>query len=132
MSLTSKTSLIALLTTSFHHHCLSTSAKMSTILRTLRNIRKIGIRDYLHQMQYIGDTKAGTLIARDRYGNKYYENIDDELPLRTRWVDYKEKEYSPYAFTLTGGLQDLFDCQTENGSLGTRSSAEMMLEAVDY
>ena len=74
---------------------------MSTILRTLRNIRKIGIRDYLHQMQYIGDTKAGTLIARDRYGNKYYENIDDELPLRTRWVDYKEKEYSPYVFTLT-------------------------------
>ncbi|KAL8748601.1 MAG: hypothetical protein Q9199_008141 [Rusavskia elegans] len=70
---------------------------MSTILRTLRNIRRIGIKDYLHQMQYIGDTKAGTLIASDRYGNKYYENVDDELPLRTRWVDYKEKEYSPYA-----------------------------------
>ncbi|KAL8734844.1 MAG: hypothetical protein Q9166_001196 [cf. Caloplaca sp. 2 TL-2023] len=69
---------------------------MSTILRTLRNLRRIGIRDYLHQMQYIGDTKAGTYIASDRYGNKYYENVDDELPLRTRWVDYKEKEYSPY------------------------------------
>ncbi|KAL2361301.1 hypothetical protein RJZ56_005840 [Blastomyces dermatitidis] len=39
-----------------------------------------------------GDTKAGTLIAMDRYGNKYYENMD-ELPLRTRWVDYKEKEF---------------------------------------
>ena len=53
---------------------------MSTIMRTLRNLRKIGIRDYLHQMQYIGDTKAGTYIASDRAGNKYYENQADELP----------------------------------------------------
>lgn len=74
---------------------------MSTILRTMRNIYRIGIRDYLHQMQYIGDTKAGTYIASDRYGNKYYENVDDELPLRTRWVDYKEKEYSPYVRSLS-------------------------------
>ncbi|KAL8771588.1 MAG: hypothetical protein Q9209_003031 [Squamulea sp. 1 TL-2023] len=73
---------------------------MSTILRTLRNIRRIGIRDYLHQMQYIGDTKAGTYIASDRYGNKFYENVEDELPLRTRWVDYKDKEYSPYVLSL--------------------------------
>ncbi|KAI4234982.1 MAG: hypothetical protein LQ349_003457, partial [Xanthoria aureola] len=72
-----------------------TPKKMSTILRTVRNLRRIGIKDYLHQMQNIGDTKAGTLIATDRYGNKYYENVDDELPLRTRWVDYKEQEYSP-------------------------------------
>lgn len=27
-----------------------------------------------------GDTKAGTLIATDRYGNKYYENFEEELP----------------------------------------------------
>jgi hypothetical protein len=46
-------------------------------------------------MQYIGDTKAGTLIGIDRYGNKFYENLKEELPLRTRWVDYKEKEYDP-------------------------------------
>jgi NADH:ubiquinone oxidoreductase subunit len=43
-------------------------------------------------MQYIGDTKAGTLIGTDRYGNKYYENLA-ELPLRTRWVDYREPEF---------------------------------------
>jgi len=53
---------------------------MSTIMRTLRNLRKIGIKDYAHQMQYIGDTKAGTYIASDRYGNKYYENLEQELP----------------------------------------------------
>ena len=56
------------------------SVAMSTIMRTLRNLRKIGIRDYLHQMQYIGDTKAGTYIATDSYGNKYYENLEQELP----------------------------------------------------
>lgn len=71
-------------------------------------------------MQYMGDTKAGTYIATDKYGNKYYENLDDELPclsplpfdvstlhhrsianlltwnlVRTRWVDYKQKEFDP-------------------------------------
>lgn len=68
---------------------------MSTIIRTLWNVRKVGIRDYLHQMQYMGDTKAGTYMASDRYGNQYYENSEQELPLRTRWVDYKNKEYNP-------------------------------------
>ncbi|KAL4991164.1 NADH ubiquinone oxidoreductase subunit NDUFA12-domain-containing protein [Aspergillus falconensis] len=68
---------------------------MSTILRTLRNLRRIGFKEYGHQMQYIGDTKAGSLIGTDRYGNKYYENMEEELPLRTRWVDYKQKEYDP-------------------------------------
>ena len=27
-----------------------------------------------------GDTKAGTYIGTDRYGNKFYENMDEELP----------------------------------------------------
>ena len=53
---------------------------MSTISRTLRNLRKIGFKEYGHQMMNIGDTKAGTLIGADRYGNKYYENLEDELP----------------------------------------------------
>ena len=53
---------------------------MSSITRTLRNLRKIGIKDFAHQMMYQGDTKAGTLIATDRYGNKYYENLQEELP----------------------------------------------------
>ncbi|QIW98578.1 hypothetical protein AMS68_004096 [Peltaster fructicola] len=68
---------------------------MSTILRTLRNLRSIGLKEYGRQMQYIGDTKRGTLIGTDRYGNKYFENLEEELPLRTRWVDYKDREYDP-------------------------------------
>ena len=53
---------------------------MSTISRTLRNLRRIGFKEYGHQMQYQGDTKAGTFIAKDRYGNKYFENLEEELP----------------------------------------------------
>ncbi|KAL8764200.1 MAG: hypothetical protein Q9184_000169 [Pyrenodesmia sp. 2 TL-2023] len=59
---------------------------MSTITRTWRNLRRIGLKEYARQMMYIGDTKAGTYIATDRYGNKYYENQDEELP-----------QYDPYA-----------------------------------
>ncbi|RMZ28822.1 hypothetical protein D0859_07116 [Hortaea werneckii] len=68
---------------------------MSTLPRTLRNLRSIGLKEYGHQMQYMGDTKRGTFIGMDRYGNKYFENLEEELPLRTRWVDYKNKEYDP-------------------------------------
>ena len=27
-----------------------------------------------------GDTKRGTFIAMDRFGNMYYENLEEELP----------------------------------------------------
>ncbi|KAI5849461.1 NADH ubiquinone oxidoreductase subunit NDUFA12-domain-containing protein [Morchella snyderi] len=67
---------------------------MSTISRTLRYLRRIGFGQYAYQMNRIGDTKYGVLVGTDKYGNKYYENNDEELPLRTKWVDYKEwKEY---------------------------------------
>ena len=46
-------------------------------------------------MMYMGDTKAGTFIAADKYGNKYYENLEEELPLRTRWVDYHDNNFDP-------------------------------------
>ncbi|KAK4082802.1 uncharacterized protein Triagg1_1692 [Trichoderma aggressivum f. europaeum] len=68
------------------------TATMSTLPRTLGNLRKIGIKEYFRQMLYIGDTKHGTLIGQDRFGNKYYENLE-ELPLRTRWVDYVKHDY---------------------------------------
>lgn len=96
---------------------------MSTILRTLRYIRRIGLKEYVYQMNVrcvlvtdlwlftdglvggstahglepphdppahvrrpidgaTGDTKAGTLVGTDRYGNRYYENSSEELPCR--------------------------------------------------
>ncbi|ETN40417.1 uncharacterized protein HMPREF1541_04694 [Cyphellophora europaea CBS 101466] len=65
---------------------------MSTISRTLRNLRRIGLKQYGIQLHYQGDTKAGTLVGTDRMGNKFYENLTEDLPLRTRWVEYSQKE----------------------------------------
>ncbi|KAI0909931.1 NADH:ubiquinone oxidoreductase 13.4kD subunit [Ustulina deusta] len=65
---------------------------MSTVTRTVKNFWKVGVKDAWRQLNYIGDTKAGTLIGTDRWGNKYYEN-GEELPLRTRWVDYKSHDF---------------------------------------
>ncbi|PHH52204.1 NADH dehydrogenase [ubiquinone] 1 alpha subcomplex subunit N7BM [Ceratocystis fimbriata CBS 114723] len=72
---------------------------MSTITRTLSNLRKIGFKQYVIQMMTLfdgppttSDTKYGQLIGTDKFGNKYYEN-NEELPLRTRWVDYKKHDY---------------------------------------
>ncbi|KAJ4306625.1 hypothetical protein N0V88_001430 [Collariella sp. IMI 366227] len=65
---------------------------MSYITRTLGYARKIGLKEYWHQLNYIGDTKYGTLIGTDSFGNKFYEN-KDELPLRTRWVDYAKHDF---------------------------------------
>jgi len=65
---------------------------MSTITRTVKNLWKVGIKDYIVQMYYIGDTKAGKLIGKDRAGNKFFENME-ELPLRTRWVEYAKHDY---------------------------------------
>ncbi|KAI0426227.1 NADH:ubiquinone oxidoreductase 13.4kD subunit [Xylaria sp. FL1042] len=65
---------------------------MSTITRTVKNLWKVGVRDAWRQINYIGDTKAGTLVGTDRWGNKYFENTE-ELPLRTRWVDYKSHDF---------------------------------------
>ncbi|KFY19300.1 hypothetical protein V491_04504, partial [Pseudogymnoascus sp. VKM F-3775] len=83
----------------FHDPMLGCQRKLEeafTVLRTLRNLRRAGIKDALHQMQHIGDTKAGTLVGIDNFGNKFFENMEEELPLRTRWVDYKQYEWDPY------------------------------------
>ncbi len=49
-----------------------------------------------------GDTKAGTLIAKDRYGNKYYENLQDELPCMMSQAILS----STWELTITQCVQD--------------------------
>ena len=55
-------------------------------------VRSGSYRSYIPPNQPPGDTKAGTLMGTDRAGNKYFENMD-ELPLRTRWVEYAKHDY---------------------------------------
>nr|CAG8502095.1 1674_t:CDS:2 [Entrophospora candida]CAG8570690.1 6358_t:CDS:2 [Entrophospora candida] len=65
---------------------------MSYLTRTISNFLKIGPREYLRQLNRIGDTKFGTFIGIDQFGNKYFEN-NEEFFGRERWVEYGTTEY---------------------------------------
>jgi NADH dehydrogenase (ubiquinone) 1 alpha subcomplex subunit 12 len=71
---------------------------MPSLARYIRGIRAVGLKEWWHQMQYIGDVKAGTFIGSDqcvsrymvvcvslnigrtsnRFGNRYFENLNAE------------------------------------------------------
>lgn len=55
-----------------------------------------------------GDTKAGTLIGKDAWGNKYYENLEEELPRKLCQKISTKPTYSPASSAnKMGGLQRL-------------------------
>lgn len=39
---------------------------MVSLLRTLRSMRRVGLREWYRQMWYIGDAKSGTFMGRDQ------------------------------------------------------------------
>ncbi|KAF8605098.1 putative cell viability protein [Ceratobasidium sp. AG-I] len=70
---------------------------MVSLLRTLRSIRRVGVKEYIRQMWYIGDAKSGRFVGADRFGNRYFENYnpEEEIPgSRHRWVDYRQHEFN--------------------------------------
>ncbi|KAG9074271.1 hypothetical protein FS749_005308 [Ceratobasidium sp. UAMH 11750] len=69
---------------------------MVSLLRTLRSIRRVGLKEYVRQMWYIGDAKSGRFVGADKFGNRYFENnnAEEEIPGRHRWVDYRQHEYN--------------------------------------
>ncbi|CAE6448491.1 unnamed protein product [Rhizoctonia solani] len=69
---------------------------MVSLLRTIRSIRRVGLKEYVRQMWYIGDAKSGRFVGADKFGNRYFENTnpEEELPGRHRWVDYRQHEYN--------------------------------------
>jgi hypothetical protein len=62
-------------------------------------------RSDLELMICVGDTKAGTLIAKDRYGNKYYENLEDELPCERLQLLFRDDMLNGYSAHTMGRLQ---------------------------
>ncbi|KAG6889051.1 hypothetical protein C0995_004334 [Termitomyces sp. Mi166 len=68
---------------------------MVSLLRTLRSIQRVGLREWWRQMQYICDAKSGTYVGKDQFGNRYYENYNqyEEIPGRHRWVDLAQHNY---------------------------------------
>ncbi|KAI8987283.1 NADH ubiquinone oxidoreductase subunit NDUFA12-domain-containing protein [Mycotypha africana] len=67
---------------------------MSTIGRTLKNFMKIGPKQYMKQLDTIGDTKWGRLVGIDANGNRFFEN-NDEVSGRERWVEYASNQPDP-------------------------------------
>ncbi|KAF9364442.1 hypothetical protein BGX34_001542 [Mortierella sp. NVP85] len=45
----------------------------------------------MRQLNNIGDTKVGTLVGTDKFGNKYYENLNESYG-RTRWVQFAKED----------------------------------------
>jgi NADH dehydrogenase (ubiquinone) 1 alpha subcomplex subunit 12 len=68
---------------------------MPSLIRTLRSVQRVGIREWWRQMQYIGDAKSGRFVGADQFGNRYFENLnpEEEVPGRHRWVDYAQHNY---------------------------------------
>jgi len=58
-----------------------------------RRIREVGgFRNAFWDLLKLRDLRAGTLIGRDEFGNKYYQN-NEYFFGRHRWVYYVRKDY---------------------------------------
>ncbi|KAG8996814.1 hypothetical protein FRB94_001352 [Tulasnella sp. JGI-2019a] len=66
---------------------------MVSLLRTVRSLQRVGIREWWRQLQNIGDAKSGRFVGMDQFGNRYYENLNatEEIPGRHRWVDFAQQ-----------------------------------------
>ena len=75
-------------------------------------------------MQYIGDTKAGTYIATDRYGNKYYENLEQELPCT---YPAPGVPWFPSGVSRASVVVDSLQCGRDGWTTKTRSTVRKFL-----
>ena len=63
------------------------STFLAPFTKLMRQVSERGWKGTLAQLYTIGDLKFGTLRGTDKFGNKYYENLD--LPYgQHRWVEY--------------------------------------------
>jgi len=65
-----------------------------SLARTIRNIRRAGLKQWWRYTFYIGDAKFGEEVGRDQFGNRYFQNYnaEEEVPGRHRWVDYVQHD----------------------------------------
>lgn len=49
---------------------------MPSLARYIRGIRAVGLKEWWHQMQYIGDVKVGTLVGSDQCVIQFYNFRD--------------------------------------------------------
>jgi hypothetical protein len=46
-------------------HLSTVDLAMVSLIRTLRSIRRVGLKEYFRQMWYIGDAKSGRFVGVD-------------------------------------------------------------------
>ncbi|KAF9571790.1 hypothetical protein EC968_010661 [Mortierella alpina] len=64
---------------------------MSSFPRTVKGFLSMGPARFMRQLNNIGDTKVGTLVGTDKFGNKYYENLNESYG-RTRWIEFGKQD----------------------------------------
>ncbi|PLW07985.1 hypothetical protein PCANC_20114 [Puccinia coronata f. sp. avenae] len=64
-----------------------------SLARTIKNFLALGPREYIRQLWYICDPKAGTFRGVDEHGNRYFEDPTESM-FRNRWVDYKAHDFN--------------------------------------
>ncbi|KAF9584115.1 hypothetical protein BGW38_007535 [Lunasporangiospora selenospora] len=64
---------------------------MSSFPRTVKGLLALGPSRFMRQLNNIGDTKVGTLVGTDKFGNKYFENLEESYG-RNRWVQFAKED----------------------------------------
>eukprot|EP01132_Coremiostelium_polycephalum_P005316 gene5316-6621_t len=65
---------------------------MAELLRYTRQVLRRGLWDAVKSYYYTGEVKTGDFMGEDKFGNKYYQNLDEPYG-RHRWVEYKNRAY---------------------------------------
>ncbi|KHN75541.1 putative NADH dehydrogenase [ubiquinone] 1 alpha subcomplex subunit 12 [Toxocara canis] len=69
------------------------------VLKAFRIIKQIGgIRAAIRKRYLMDETRVGTLVGEDKFGNKYYEDNEYFMP-RNRWVEYPVHRWLEYDAT---------------------------------
>lgn len=69
----------------------------------------MGPARFMRQLNNIGDTKVGTLVGTDKFGNKYFENLNESYGTENA----SERPFFP----LISGLE-LHRCNCQDQALG--------------
>ncbi len=60
-------------------------SKLGLIAKYSRAVSEFGVGGVLNHLYAYGDVKFGALKGQDKFGNKYYENLDYDVG-QTRWI----------------------------------------------
>lgn len=69
--------IVLIINPPLHSSTNTAQTTMSSLPRTIKGFLNLGPGRFFRQLNNIGDTKVGTLIGTDKFGNKYFENFNE-------------------------------------------------------